>query len=369
MGGARYSGHHTMYAVIMAGGEGTRLWPASREACPKQFLSLLGGKPLVVQTLERLKGLLPLERVLVLVNRKHEEVARRMLADLPPQNLIVEPRIRDTGPCIGLAAQIVRKRAGDETLVCLPADHVIHPAEALQECLRHAEACVQGDPEALYAIGIRPTYPSTGYGYLLRGETVGQVDGEAVYEVASFHEKPSIALAEAYFDSGDYFWNSGIFFWRADTILEAMQRHLPEVHKGLEQIRGDLDTDRMVPALARVFSGLPRISIDYGVLEKADQVRVIEGHFAWDDVGTWRVLRGHLTADEDANVGQGQVLPMDSSGNILYAAADHLVAALGVRDLIIVATPDATLVATRDHAEKVRQLVARLKEKHLDRYL
>ena len=358
-----------MYAVIMAGGEGTRLWPASREACPKQFLSLLGGKPLVVQSLDRLRGILPLERILVLINRKHEEVARRLLSDLPPENLIVEPRIRDTAPCIGLAAAIIHKRAGDQTFVCLPADHVIHPAEALQDCLRHAQACVQGDPSSLYAIGIRPTYPATGYGYLLRGEAVAQVDGQAVFEVASFHEKPPMAIAEAYFDSGDYFWNSGIFFWRVDTIREAIRRHLPDLHEGLECLKADLDTDRMVSALARVFPRLPRISIDYGVLEASNQVRVIEGHFAWDDVGTWRVLRGHVAADEDANVGEGKVVAMESSGNILYATNDHLVAALGVRDLIIVATPDATLVTTRDHAEKVRELVAKLKDKHLDRYL
>ena len=358
-----------MFAAIMAGGEGTRLWPASRETCPKQFLSILGGEPLLVQTMKRLEGVLPLANVLVLVNRKHQDVARRLVGDLPPENLIVEPRIRDTAPCIGLAAQIIRKRAGDQTLVCLPSDHVIEPAEGLRESLRYAEACVRQDPSALYAIGIRPTYPATGYGYLLRGERVAEIDGHAVYDVASFHEKPSVALAEAYFDSGDYFWNSGIFFWRTDTILDAIRRHLPELHKGLQEIEPHIDTDRMPAALARVFSRLPHVSIDYGVLEAADQVRVGEGHFNWDDVGTWRTLRGHLPADEDGNVSRGEVTAMEASGNILYAADGHLVAALGVRDLIVIGTPDATLVTTRENAERVRSLVARLKEQHLDRYL
>jgi mannose-1-phosphate guanylyltransferase len=358
-----------MYAVIMAGGDGTRFWPVSRANCPKQFLSILGGEPLVVQTLKRLEGLVPPERTLVLVNRKHRDVARRLLAGLPPENLIVEPRIRDTGPCIGLAAGIIRKRAGDQTILCMPADHIIHPAEGFRDTVSHIDACVQGDPAALYTIGVRPTYPATGYGYILRGAQVKETDGQPVYEVSSFHEKPSMAVAEAYFDSGDFFWNSGIFFWRTDAILEAMRRSLPELSEGLQQLTPDLDTDRMEAALARVYPRLPRISIDYGVLEQADQVRVVEGHFGWDDVGTWRVLRGHLPADEHANIAHGNVVAMDASGCLLYSSGGHLVAALGVRDLIIVSTPDATLVTTREHAERVRDLVAKLKEHRLDTYL
>jgi mannose-1-phosphate guanylyltransferase len=358
-----------MYAVIMAGGEGTRLWPVSRESCPKQFLSILGGDPLVVQTLDRLRGLFPPEKILVMTNRKQREVAQRLVVGLPPENLIVEPRIRDTAPCIGLAAEIIRKRFGDQTIACFPSDHIINPTVRLEDCLRQAEPCVRGDPTSLYTIGIRPTYPATAYGYILRGEAVHEVDGTTVYEVTGFHEKPAMAVAEAYFDSGDYFWNSGIFFWRTDAILEAIRRELPELHDGLAQLEPDLDTDRMESALARVFPRLPRISIDYGVLEQADRVRVIEGHFAWDDVGTWLILRGHLQADERGNVAQGNVIAMDSSGCILYAGGDHLVTALGVRDLIIVATPDATLVTTRENAERVRDLVAKLKEHRLDRYL
>jgi mannose-1-phosphate guanylyltransferase len=358
-----------MYAVIMAGGEGTRLWPASRESCPKQFLSILGGDPLVVQTLERLKDLLPPERILCLINRRHQEVARRLLGALPRGNIIVEPRKRDTAPCIGLAAEIVRKRAGDQTIVCLPSDHIIQPAEGLRECLRHAESIVESDPQALYTIGIRPTFPATGYGYILRGEAVKEIDGQTVYEVAGFHEKPSMAVAEAYFDSGDYFWNSGIFFWRTDAILEAIRRRLPELWEGLAQLVPDLDTDRMDAALARVFPRLPRISVDYGILEQADRVHVVEGRFAWDDVGTWRILRGHIHADEHGNIIQGKAFALDSSGTVLYSTGEHLVTALGVRDLIIIATAEATLVTTRDSAERVRDLVAKLKDQRLDRYL
>jgi len=358
-----------MYAVIMAGGEGTRLWPASRESCPKQFLSILGGDPLVVQALDRLKDLLPPERILCLINRRHQEVARRLMGALPRENIIVEPRKRDTAPCIGLAAEIVRKRAGDQTIVCLPSDHIIQPAEGLRECLRHAEAIVESDPQALYTIGIRPTFPATGYGYILRGEAVKEIDGQTVYEVTGFHEKPSMAVAEAYFDSGDYFWNSGIFFWRTDAILEAIRRRLPELWEGLAQLVPDLDTDRMDAALARVFPRLPRISIDYGILEQADRVHVVEGRFAWDDVGTWRILRGHIPADEHGNIIHGKAFALDSSGTVLYSAGEHLVTALGVRDLIIIATAEATLVTTRDSAERVRDLVAKLKDQRLDRYL
>ena len=358
-----------MYAVIMAGGEGTRFWPVSRQACPKPFLRILGGDPLVVQTLARLEGLVPLDRTLVLTNRKHQEVARHLLAGLPEKNLILEPRIRDTAPCIGLAAKIIRKRAGDQTMVCLPSDHVIHPPEALRACLTHVEAVVEKDPTALCTIGIRPTYPATGYGYILRGEVIHEIGGQAVYEVVSFHEKPQLALAEAYFDSGDYSWNSGIFFWRTDAILEAIGRQLPELHEGLERLEPDLDTDRMEAALARVFPRLPRISVDYGILEHAERVCVVEGHFAWDDIGSWRTLRDHLPADSSGNVTEGNVVAMEAGGNVLYAAGSHLIAALGVRDLIIVATPDATLVTTRDQSERVRDLVARLKEERFDRYL
>lgn len=358
-----------MYAVIMAGGEGTRFWPVSRQACPKPFLSILGGEPLVVQTLRRLDGLIPPERTLVLTNRKQQEVARHLLGDLPEKNLVLEPRIRDTAPCIGLAAKIIDKRAGHQTMVCLPSDHIIHPPEALRACLAHAEAIVAKDPTALYTIGIRPTYPATGYGYILRGEVIHEVEGQAAYEVVSFHEKPQLALAEAYFDSGDYSWNSGIFFWRTDAILEAIRRQLPELHEGLERLGPDLDTDRMGAALAHVFPRLPRISVDYGILEHAERVYVVESHFAWDDIGTWRMLRDHLSADPSGNVTEGNVVTIDAGGNVVYATGDHLIAALGVRDLIIVATPDATLVTTRDQSERVRALVAKLKEERFDRYL
>jgi mannose-1-phosphate guanylyltransferase len=317
----------------------------------------------------RLDGLVPPERILVLINRKQQEVARRLLGEIPPQSLVMEPRIRDTAPCIGLAAKIIQKRAGNQTIVCLPSDHVIHPPEALQACLRHVDAIVEKDPTSLYTIGIRPTYPATGYGYILRGEVIREVDGQTVYEVASFHEKPPLALAEAYFDSGDYSWNSGIFFWRTDAILEAIRRHLPELHEGLERLAPDLDTDHMEAALARVFPRLPRISVDYGILEHADRVYVVEGHFAWDDVGTWRILRGHLPADAAGNIAQGNVAFMDCAGNVFYGTDTHLIAAIGVRDLIIVATPDATLVLAREQAERVRDLVAKLKEEKLDRYL
>jgi len=358
-----------MYAVIMAGGEGTRFWPVSRQACPKPFLSILGSEPLIVQTVARLEGLIPKEQILVLVNRRHHDVARRLLADLPEENLILEPRIRDTAPCIGLAAEIIRRRAGDQTMVCLPSDHIIQPAEALRECLRHADACVANDPAPLYTIGIRPTYPATGYGYILRGQTIKEVDGEALYEVLSFHEKPALAVAEAYFDSGDFFWNSGIFFWRTDAILDAIRRHQPELAQGLQELAGELDGDQIAAALARVYPRLPRISVDYGILEKADQVRVIEGRFAWDDIGTWNVLTAHLPADEQGNVTQGPAVCLDAAHNVLYTTNDHLVAALGVSNLIVVSTPDATLVTTRDQAQRVKELVARLKAERLDRYL
>jgi len=358
-----------MYAVVMAGGEGSRFWPISRQACPKPFLNILGTEPLIVQTLKRLEGLVPPERTLVLVNRKHHEVARRLVGNLPEENLILEPRIRDTAPCAGLAAKIIEKRAGPQTMICLPSDHIIHPAEALRECLGQAEACVKADPTALFTIGIRPSFPATGYGYILRGEATGQVGSEPVYEVLSFHEKPSMAVAEAYFDSGDYFWNSGIFFWRTDAILDAISRGLPDLGEGIDELEPDLDTDAMQTALARVYPRLPHISIDYGIIENADAVRVVEGHFDWDDVGTWRVLAAHLPADDDGNVMQGTTLCEDGSGNVLYAANDHLVATLGVRDLIVVATPEATLVTTRDQAQRVRELVARMKHEGLDRYL
>ena len=358
-----------MYAVIMAGGEGTRFWPVSRQECPKPFLSILGSEPLIVQTVARLQGFIPKERILVFINRKHHDVARRLLADLPEENLILEPRIRDSAPCVGLAAEIVRKRAGDQTIFCFPSDHIIHPAEAFRECLEHADACARTDPAPLYTIGIRPTYPATGYGYMLRGQIIKEVGGQPVYEVLSFHEKPALAVAEAYFDSGDYFWNSGIFFWRTDTILDAIERNLPELHEGLQELAPDLDTGRMPAALARVFPRLPRISVDYGILEKADQVCVIEGHFAWDDVGTWQVLSGHLPADERGNFTQGASVTLDSSDNILYTTNEHLVAAIGVSNLIIIATPDATLITTRDQAQRVKELVAKLKDERLDRYL
>lgn len=365
-----------LHTVLMAGGSGTRFWPESRAQNPKQLLRLLDSQSLLEKTWARIAPLVPAERTLVITTAEQAPGIANQLPNLPPENLIVEPCGRDTAPCIGLGATVVAHRDPEGVMVVLPADHVIEPDEEFQRAVSAGAGVIQREPQALVTFGIPPTYPATGFGYIERGDSQESVEGIPIFAVEAFREKPALQQAEQYLATGRYYWNSGIFLWRATRILDLLGEFEPEIIAGLEPIGESLDhsktpsgNDTFDKVLARQYGNLPRISIDYAVMERAPDVRVLEAPYHWDDLGSWRAFARMLGADEQGNTVSGTHCGIDTEGSILRAPDGHLIATLGVRDLIIVATPDATLVADKNDEDAIKKLVQVLREKNLDRYL
>ncbi|MBI3271649.1 MAG: mannose-1-phosphate guanylyltransferase [Planctomycetes bacterium] len=353
-----------LHAVVMAGGVGSRFWPRSRRSVPKQFIPLVGKRPLVRETVDRIADLVPPERVLVVTNEAHVARAREALPELPAANVIAEPVGRDTAPCIGLAATILEARDPEAIMVALPADHFIRPREKLLQSLRAAcDHALRSD--ALILFGIRPTSPATGYGYMWKGEKAAEIRGAAAYRVRGFIEKPVQAKARELVATGEHFWNSGIFLWRAAAILAAIRRHAPELGRELDGVRDALGTPGEAAALRAAYARCPRISIDYAVLEKAEDVVMLEATYEWDDVGSWRSMEDILAKTEDGNVVLARHCGVDTSNSIILGE-DHLIATVGVSDLIIVHTKDATLICHKDRAQDVKKLVEKLEKEGLD---
>jgi mannose-1-phosphate guanylyltransferase len=352
-----------LHAIIMAGGSGTRFWPKSRRDRPKQLLRLVGESTMLEQTVARITPLVPLDRVVVVTGADQAEDTLAQLPALPAANLIAEPCPRDTAPCVGLAAGFVASKDPDATMVVMPADHVIEPAEAFRTAVRAAVSLVDDDPGALVTFGITPTRPETGYGYIERGRLLERRDGVAVYPVEQFREKPDRSTAEAFLKAGNFVWNSGIFVWRAATILERLRIHCLKLALGLEPILRSLGTPLQAEVLAREFPRLKRIPIDKAVMEHAQKVtKVLEVPYNWNDVGDWRALASLLKRDEAGNAVEGHVVAQDTTGSIIISDDGGLVATLGVDDLVIVHSGRATLVARKDQLDKLKSLVEGLRD-------
>lgn len=348
-----------LYAVIMAGGSGTRFWPASRSSFPKQLLSIGTKRPLVEETLDRISGLVPPEQVLIVTNEGYAGMTRELLSELPAENVIGEPTGRDTAACIGLAALILKHRDPDAVMAVMPSDHVISPPEGFCFSLEGATILLEEKPDSLITFGIKPNFPATGYGYIKRGAGIREVKGLHFYTVEAFEEKPDLARAKEFLRKGGYYWNAGIFIWRADTILKMIDRFLPKLHQGLEKIGVYLDTPGFDEALARIYPDLQKISIDFGVMEKAESRIVAEVNYTWDDVGSWNALDRFLEPDELGNCCEGESICLESRNNIV-SSRGGMVGLIGVEGLVVVHTPDATLVCRKEDAEMVKRLVESL---------
>jgi mannose-1-phosphate guanylyltransferase len=346
-----------LHALVMAGGSGTRFWPKSRRNRPKQLLRLYGDATMLQQTVARIAPLVPPERVLIVTGADQAEAVRAQMPDLPARNVVAEPCPRDTAPCVGLAAQIVAKADPDGTMIVMPADHVIRPAEKFQATVRAAVSVIDADPSAFVTFGIRPTHPETGYGYIERGEALGAPGGVAMHRVAQFREKPDRATAEQFLASGRFAWNSGIFLWRARAILDALAKHRPALAAALDRVGDALGTPAEAEAIAREYPEMERVPIDKAVMEKATNVRVLEVIYDWSDVGDWRALTSLIPPDAHGNTTQGPVLARDTSGTIVVSDDGGLIATLGVHDLVIVQSGGATLVARKDQLDKLKALV------------
>jgi mannose-1-phosphate guanylyltransferase len=352
----------TLYPVVMAGGSGTRFWPLSRKAHPKQFLALATNRPLIVETVDRLKGLATPSRTYVVCGPVHARAVRRLLPRLPAANVVVEPIARNTAPAIGLATLHVQARDADGVLAVLPSDHHVSDVPGFRAVLeRAAKVAASG---ALVTIGIRPTRPETGYGYIRVGEPI---DGKAA-RVRAFVEKPDAPTAAGYLSSGEYLWNGGIFVFTARAMRDAIARHLPELDSVLERIAPTIGTSRYAAALRKHFPRAPAISIDYGVMEKAREIAVVPGDFGWSDVGSFAALPEVRPADASGNVvvGKGAVL-VDSGGCVVVGCGRPL-GVVGLRDMVVVDSGDAVLVVPRDRSQDVRAVVQLLKSKGLGKF-
>lgn len=349
-----------LYAVVLAGGSGTRLWPRSRGAMPKHLLNLLRPDATMLQeTVGRVLPAVPPENVYVVTNARHADAVRGQLPRLPPGNVLAEPVGRNSGPAVGYAAAHVRKRDPDATMLVLPADHVILREEDFRRAAL-AGAGAAGDGW-LVTLGITPTHPDTGYGYMELGEELGERGGFPVRRVARFAEKPDRATAARYVDSGSYVWNSGMFMWAVGTILGEMRTQMPALYAALEALKPALGTPGEAEAVAAVWPGLEDQSIDYGVLERSERVVTLPVDIGWSDVGDWAALAEHTPRDADGNTVLGDAMVFDSRDSLVYSSG-RLVTAIGLEDMIVVDTGDAVLVCPKSRAQEVRRVVARLRE-------
>lgn len=373
------------HAMIMAGGTGTRLWPLSRKRRPKQLLRLFEGSSLLQAARRRLEPLFPPENIWVVTSACYLDAVAADLPDLPRSNLLGEPAGRDTANAIGLAAHLLVRRDPEGTMAVFTADHLITPQHAFVAAIRTGLAAAEAHPDALVTFGIAPDSPHTGYGYIHRGQALGP----DMYEVRQFKEKPSRGLAEEYQRSGQHFWNSGMFCWKLRTILHELERNLPENHSILAQIASQWSAtdynlravDRVGPheALAvrtvgrselnRLFESLRAISIDFGVMEKAQRVLMVEMKCRWIDLGSWTAIAATRKRDEAGNVLIApRAMAISGGDNILVSESDHLIVTLGLSDLVVVHSEDVTLICHRNHEQQIRDLARMCRDRYGERY-
>ena len=350
---------HPLYVLILAGGSGERFWPLSRKSRPKQLLSLLTKETLLEATVNRLDGLVPLEQILILTNADQEAAVRECCPDLPHENIVAEPAKRDTAAAIALGAGWIARRAPNATMVVLPADHLIRDSAAFQTTLRAAAAAAEQTGD-LVTIGIEPTWACPGFGYIEVGEKVSITDappGPTVSNVVRFREKPNAELAESFFRQGNFRWNAGMFIWSIQAILSALQRHAPQLGEFVGKLHG---AQEFATVVREEFARLPKVSIDYAVMEKAARVLVVESIFDWDDVGSWTAIAKYFAEDEAANRANSPLSTLESSNNIVFSEPSKRIALLGVNDLIVVSTADALLICSRHDAERIKELVGKV---------
>ncbi len=356
-----------LYAVVMAGGSGTRFWPLSRRSRPKHLLRLTGSLSLLQEAVARVSVLSGVDRLLVVTRRDQLAACQEQLPDLPPKVWVAEPQPRDTGPCVAVAAALLRRRDPDAVLLVVPADHAIGPDDAFRTAVEVATLLIEEDPLRLVTFGIRPTRPATGYGYIRRSGEPRRISGVAAYQVGEFREKPDAATARRYVESGEYYWNSGIFVWRAQTVLDLLARHEPQIVEAAEAVADAAGRPEFERAFEEAYRGVRPISIDYALLEReAGRVMVIEAPFDWDDVGSWEALRRLRGFDPDGNTVVGRHAGIETSDCTIYSEGDAVVATIGVSDVIVVHCGNATLVCRRTDEEKVKALVQQLAERGWD---
>lgn len=341
----------SLYPVILAGGSGTRFWPLSREGQPKQFLALVSKQPLIVDTFRRLQKLASASRILVVCGKRHAPKVRRLLKQVPAKNVLVEPVARNTSPAIGLAAVEVFKRDADGVLAVMPSDHHVADPNGFHECIRRGAALAEVG--YLVTLGIQPTHPETGFGYIRVGEPLPQ----GGRKVLAFVEKPTLERARGYFESGEFLWNGGIFLFKASVILEAFRRHLPQLARGLDALLRAENHRAYAKLVPKAFRDTPAVSIDYGVMEKADNLAVVPGNFGWSDVGSFSALWELKPRDSQGNAMVGGKAVLVDCRNCLVISGSRPVTLAAMSDCVVVDAKDVVLVIAKDKSQEVRGVV------------
>lgn len=359
-----------VYAVIMAGGVGARFWPRSREKNPKQLLDIVGKGTMIQNTVGRIEDLIEPSRILIVANKNLKAAIAKQIPSIPADNIISEPIGRNTAPCIGLASLFIRRRDPDAVMVVLPADHIIHDEEEFKNALRLA-IWVAYESRHLITIGIAPKRPETGYGYI---QVINEDDGtnpylaRGVFKVKTFAEKPNLPTAQRFLESGDFLWNSGMFIWCVDTIMQEIQKLLPDLFTELTKVEAAIGSNHYEHTLETVYRTIRGVSVDYGIMEKAPHVYVIRGTFGWSDVGSWDEVYRLSGKDEHGNNITGKAF-LKNSKNVLIFSPDKFAAVIGLEDVIVINADDAVLVCKLDHSQDVKEIVDYLRRKQMHEYL
>jgi mannose-1-phosphate guanylyltransferase len=347
-----------IFAVIMAGGVGARFWPRSKEKKPKQLIRIFGENTMIQDTVKRLDGLIKNENIYVITNKVQKLRVKEQLPQLPEENIIDEPFGKNTAACIALASVLIKQKNPEAVTITLPSDHLIQDDQAFRDCLQTA-AQFAYDSKGLVTIGITPTRPETGYGYIQYDE---KEISKNIYKVLTFAEKPNLSTAKDFIESGDFLWNSGIFIWRIDTILDEFEKHLPEHFEGMTRVEKTIGTVDFEKELVQVYGQLKSISIDYGIMEKAKAVYLTKADFYWNDVGSWEAVYEVSEKNNEGNSIHGDVYAANTFDSYLFSPKKFM-AAIGVSNLIVIDTNDSLLICNRDNAQDVRQIVDYLKMK------
>ncbi|MFZ2538010.1 MAG: mannose-1-phosphate guanylyltransferase [Oscillospiraceae bacterium] len=355
-------------AVIMAGGRGERFWPKSRKNMPKQFLSLTNdGKTMIQLTVERILPLVNIEDVYIVTNKDYKDLVMEQLPQIPKENILCEPVGRNTAPCIGLGAIHIMKKYEDALMIVLPSDHLIKYNKMFLTTLQ--DACdVAMDNENLVTIGITPTYPETGYGYIKFDQNAQEEESYRAYKVDKFVEKPNSELAKEYISSENYLWNSGMFVWKTSSIMNKIKNLLPSMFDGLTKIQQAIGTAQQDTVLDQEFKEFKSESIDYGIMERSEDIYILPGTFGWDDVGSWLAVERINSSDEFGNIVDGNIITVNTK-NCIIRGHKKLIATVGLKDLIIIDTEDATLIAEKSEAADIKKVLENLKICNRNEYI
>jgi mannose-1-phosphate guanylyltransferase len=357
------------YAVIMAGGHGTRFWPRSRKKTPKQLLDIVSSDPMIRETIKRINKVISADNVYIIANEEHRRELERLIPEIPTENLIFEPMVKNTASCIGLAAILIKERNPNGVMAVFPADHLILDEDGFIKAME-VSYDLAAQKDCLITLGMKATYPETGYGYIKKGREFTSFNGHDFFTVDQFEEKPEKKLAEKFLKSNNYYWNGGIFVWKAAVILDSIKKYLPDHYSILMETEERMrNGEKLEDVLSDTYPRLEPISIDYGVLEHADNMLVLPADIGWSDVGGWAALDALISKKtKDNNVTWSKHISIDTKNCIIYSPK-KLAATIGIENIIIVETDDAILVAAKDRSQDVKMIIEKLKESGLEEYL